>query len=96
MLATLNGPREKFWGTILELTMAGVGMRGIDLNSFDDFARLIRDGEPVSATAVFFPMHRVERIEVDSRNGDIPSLCERFLAKTGREFGTVVGVGADR
>ncbi|MGI9103848.1 MAG: hypothetical protein ACR2IF_15520 [Terriglobales bacterium] len=85
VLVTLNSPREKFWGTVLELTAAGLGIRGIDLNSFDDFARLVREGEPVAAGAVFFPMHRVERIELDTRNGSIPSLGERFSAKSGQE-----------
>jgi hypothetical protein len=36
---------------------------------------------------VFFPMHRVQRIEIDSRNGDLPSLAEQFAAKTGIEIG---------
>ena len=83
VLVTLNSPREKFWGAVLELTTSGLGVRGIDLNSFDDFARLLRDGEPAAASAVFFPMHRIERIELDTRNGNIPSLVERFAAKSG-------------
>ncbi|MGZ4827193.1 MAG: hypothetical protein ACXVY9_07495 [Terriglobales bacterium] len=80
---TLNSPREKFWGVVMELTTAGLGVRGIDLNSFDDFSRLVREGEPVAASAVFFPMHRIERIELDARNGSIPSLAERFASKSG-------------
>ena len=31
-------------------------------------------------------MHRIERIESDDRNGDIPSLQERFENKAGRAF----------
>src|SRR5581483_2038141 len=83
VLVTLNNPREKFWGAILDLTAAGLSMRGIDLNSFDDFANMLRSGEPVAASSVFFPMHRVERVELDARSGSIPSLRERFAAKTG-------------
>ena len=94
VIVTLGNPREKFWGAILELTPAGLSMRGIDLNSFDDFARLVREGEPVAASAVFFPMHRVERIELDARSGDIPSLAERFAAKSGRELRTVLDLDA--
>lgn len=70
----------------MELSPAGISLRGIDLNSLEDFARQVKSSEPVSPGAVFFPMHRVERIELDARNGDIPSLCERFFAKTNREF----------
>jgi hypothetical protein len=90
VLVTLNSPREKFWGVVLELTTAGLAVRGIDLNSFEDFARLVRDGEPAAASAVFFPMHRVERIELDTRNGNIPSLAERFSSKSGRDVAEVL------
>jgi hypothetical protein len=86
VVVTLNMPREKFWGTLLVLTPAGASLRGIDLNSLDDFARQVRDGDQVDANIVFFPMHRIERIESDERNGDIPSLQERFENKAGRAF----------
>ena len=92
VLVTLNSPREKFWGVILELAPAGVSLRGIDLNSFEDFVRLVKDAEPVTPAAVFFPMHRVERVEIDSRNGEIPSLCDRFQTKTGRDFLEFLGM----
>ena len=91
VLVTLNNPREKFWGAILDVSPSGVSLRGIDLNSFDDFAGMVRAGEPVTASAVFFPMHRLERMEADARNGDIPSLRERFELKCGRELGGIFG-----
>jgi hypothetical protein len=86
VIVTLNMPREKFWGALLALTPAGASLRGIDLNSLEDFARQVRDGDDVNANVVFFPMHRIERIESDARNGDIPSLQERFENKAGRAF----------
>jgi hypothetical protein len=86
VIVTLNMPREKFWGALLALTPAGASLRGIDLNSLDDFARQVRDGDDVNANVVFFPMQRIERIESDARNGDIPSLQERFENKAGRAF----------
>jgi len=86
VLVTLNAPREKFWGAILSLAPAGVSVRGIDLNSIEDFIRQVKAGDMVTPNAVFFPMHRIERIELDLRNGDIPSLQERFQAKTGFAF----------
>ena len=92
VLVTLNSPREKFWGAVLDLTVAGLSIRGIDLNSFEDFVGLVREGEAAGAGAVFFPMHRVERIELDARNGSIPSLCDRFLNKTGREAASIFAV----
>ena len=97
VLVTLNSPREKFWGTILELTTAGLSIRGIDLNSFEDFARMLHAGEMVTPSTVFFPMGRIERMEMDVRNGEIPSLSERFTQKTGREAHEVLaGALTDR
>jgi hypothetical protein len=92
VVVTLNIPREKFWGTLLALTPAGASLRGIDLNSVDDFARQVRDGDDVNANVVFFPMHRIERIESDARNGEIPSLQERFENKAGRAFTSLLRV----
>lgn len=91
VLVTLNTPREKFWGAILDISPSGIAMRGIDLNSFEDFARLINAGENATPASVFFPMHRVERIELDARNGDIPSLSERFENRTGQAFTSLSG-----
>jgi hypothetical protein len=94
VLVTLNTPREKFWGAVIDISPPGIAMRGIDLNSFEDFARLIKSGENATPASVFFPMHRVERIELDARNGDIPSLCERFENRTGQEFASLASFAA--
>ncbi len=84
VLVTLNNPREKFLGVLLALDQAGVTLRGIDLQSLDDFAQLMKSGESAGPGVVFFPMHRIERVELDTRNGEIPSLAEQFAAKSGR------------
>ena len=91
VLVTLNSPREKFWGILLEVSPAGISLRGLDLNSFEDFVHLVRAGEPACPAAVFFPMHRVERMEADEHSGDLPSLRERFQEKTGRPLAYLFG-----
>lgn len=83
VLVTLQNPREKFWGVILALTPAGLSLRGVDLESLEDFTQMVKSGEPASANVVFFPMHRVQRVEVDGRTGGLPSLADQFAAKTG-------------
>jgi hypothetical protein len=83
VLATLGNPREKFWGAILVLAPAGISLRGIHLQSFDNCAAMVKAGEPFAPTVVFFPLHRVERVELDAPSGDIPSLTQQFLAKSG-------------
>ena len=83
VLITLQNPREKFWGALLSLTPAGVSLRGVDLQSLDDFMKLVKSREPATASVVFFPMHRIQRIELDGRSGELPSLAEQFAATTG-------------
>ncbi len=86
VLVTLQNPREKFWGVIQALTPAGVSLRGVDLQSLDDFTQMVKSHEGATPSVVFFPMHRVQRIEVDGRNGELPSLAEQFKAKTGLDI----------
>jgi len=83
VVATVANPREKFWGAILSLSPEGLSLRGIELASFEDLVAMVKDGEPFSLGVVFFPMHRVERMELDLPDGNIPSLSQRFTAKTG-------------
>ena len=83
VLVTLGNPREKFWGAILDLTVQGLGLSGIELGSFEDLVSMIKAGDPAAFGVVFFPMHRIERVELDLPGCNIPSLSERFTAKTG-------------
>lgn len=83
VIATLSNPREKFWGMILALAPEGLSLSGAELASFEDLAVMVRDGEPFTPAVVFFPMHRIERVELDLPDGNLPSLSQRFLAKTG-------------
>jgi hypothetical protein len=85
VVAVLHSPREKCWGRLEEISPAGIFLRGVDLNAFDDLVRAIAHDEPFAGlTAVFFPLWRVERITLDERAGDLPSLAELFEARTGR------------
>lgn len=85
VLVTLGNPREKFWGAVLSLATQGLTLSGVELVSFDDLVSLVKEGDPFSPSVVFFPMHRIERIELDLPDGEIPSLSQRFTAKTGYE-----------
>lgn len=82
ILATLQSPREKFFGALLGLSSFGIAFCGIPLESIDDFITQLRDGEPVRPAVLFFPMHRIERLEIDQPSGDLPSLSERFQRKS--------------
>ena len=86
VLVTLHTPKEKLWGELLAIHSAGVTLRGIDLNSFDDFIRQVLDpeGDRIGLPTMFFPMQRVERIALDENTGSIPSLADIFERKVGR------------
>jgi hypothetical protein len=90
VLLTLGNPREKFWGAILALTVQGLSLCGIELGSFEDLVTMIKAGDPPSFGVVFFPMHRIERVELDLSDGGIPSLSQRFTAKTGLDPAAVL------
>lgn len=70
---------------ILALAAEGLSLSGAELASFEDLAVMVRDGEPFTPAVVFFPMHRIERVELDLPDGSLPSLSQRFFAKTGLE-----------
>jgi hypothetical protein len=85
VIVTLSSPREKFWGAILDLSSEGLSLRGVDLASFEDLLSLIKGGDAFTSGVVFFPMHRVERMELDLPEGNIASLSQRFAQKTGQD-----------
>lgn len=88
VVLSLHSPKERLWGELLELTTAGVTIRGIDLNSFDDFVHQILDpeGDRIGLPTLFFPMARVERIALDESRGSVPSVAETFEHKVGRSL----------
>jgi hypothetical protein len=85
VIVTLGNPREKFWGAILFLSAEGVSLRGVDVASFDDLASQIKNGDSFTSGVIFFPMHRVERMELDLPEGKLLSLAQRFAEKTGQD-----------
>lgn len=84
VIVNLHSPREKIWGVLRELNTAGVFVRGIELNTFDDWLRMVVRGERnLSLTHVFLPMWRVERVALDESVDDIPSLAAQFYSRIG-------------
>jgi len=83
----LASPREKFWGVLLALTPAGATVRGLLLDSFEDWLRqATRPGEvSLGAVTVFFPAHRLDRIEIDETSGAVEGLGDRFRRLTHRD-----------
>ncbi len=85
VMLVLHSPREKCWGVLDEISAAGVFLRGLDLNAFEDWMRAVTHDEPfIGLTDLFFPMWRVERVTLDESAGEVPSLAEQFARRTGR------------
>ena len=85
VIANLVSPRQRFLGKLLDITPAGITVRGIDLEAFEDWINHIAAQEEsgVQATTTFFPLHRIEKLILDERLGAIPSLAGAFLTRIG-------------
>ena len=87
VIAILQNPREKIFGILDEISQAGISLRGIDLDYFEDWSRAIGAGEPhLEMTDSFVPMWRVEKIARDESTGDVSSLAEQFEMRTGKRL----------
>jgi hypothetical protein len=80
VILNLVNPREKFYGVLTALSAAGVTIRGINLDSFDDWIRQIaKKADPdIDLITMFVPLFRVERIFLDEPSGQIKSFSQRF------------------
>ena len=67
VVLSLQTPKERLWGELIDVSSAGVTLRGIDLSSFDDFVSQVLhpEGDRIGLPTLFFPMLRVERIALD-------------------------------
>ena len=84
VILSLHSPREKIWGLLADLSPAGIQIRGIDINTFDDWVRMVMHNEHnIALTYVFVPMWRVERMSLDETVGEIISLEEQFHQRVG-------------
>ncbi len=94
VVINLVNPREKFFGVLNALSPAGVTMRAINLDSFDDWIRQIARDEDLSLDLVtmFVPLFRVERIFLDEPSGAIKSFAERFEDVVGQSVQKFLGL----
>lgn len=80
VIVNLVNPKEKFFGVLAGLSPAGITLRAINLDSFDDWLRQIAKGdEPnLDLITMFVPLFRVERVFLDEPSGSIKSFAQRF------------------
>jgi len=87
VLVHLVAPKEKYWGILTALSPAGVTLRGLEIDLFDEWARQQKRGSDaeLGLTTLFVPLHRVEKIFEDTRVGSVASYAERFFDIVGRD-----------
>ena len=80
----LHNPKEKVWGELVALNAAGITIRGVNLNFFEELLRAAASGDETAALSTgFYPMHRVEHMSVDESRPGAPSLADRFQRRLG-------------
>lgn len=93
VIVNLVNPKEKFFGVLRALSAAGVTMRAVNLDSFDDWIHQIARGEEaeIEMITMFVPLFRVERIFLDEPAGAIRSYSQRFEDVVGRSLPDYLG-----
>jgi hypothetical protein len=94
IILNLVNPREKFFGVLGALSPAGITVRAINLDSFEDWLRQIaHEDEPnLGLITMFVPLFRVERIFLDEPTGAIKSYSQRFEEVVGMPIGEYLGL----
>ena len=82
----LNDPKEKIWGLVVSVSAAGVVIRGLRLDSFEDWLRqeARHEDELLGLVTSFYPLPRIERLEEDLSVGSVVSYSQRFREAVGR------------
>jgi hypothetical protein len=97
VLVNLVNPKEKFFGVLRALSAAGVTMRAVNLDSFEDWIHQIARGDEaeIEMVTMFAPLFRVERIFLDEPAGLVKSYSQRFEEVVGRDVLDYLGLVTD-
>jgi len=98
VIVNLVNPKEKFFGLLRSMSAAGVTMRAVNLDSFEDWLRQIARGEEpdIEMITMFVPLFRVERIFLDEPAGALQSYGQRFESVTGKTVAEHLGIDSAR
>ena len=94
VIINLVNPKEKFFGQLLALSAAGITVRAVNLDSFDDWVREVARGEEpnLDLITMFVPLFRVERVFLDEPSGAIKSFAQRFEDSVGTPLAKYLGL----
>ena len=87
VVMVMREPREKLIGVLYEIDDAGIHLRALDLNYFDEWTNAIKNGETyLPMQDIFVPMWRIERVSRDEDSAGVPSLARVFHQRTGLDL----------
>src|SRR4029077_6059861 len=94
IILNLVNPREKFFGVLGALSPAGITVRAINLDSFEDWLRQIAHEEEANLglLKMFVPLFRVGSIFLDEPTGEIKSYLQRFEEVVGMPIREYLGL----
>jgi len=93
IILNLQDPREKIIGKLLAISPSGITIKGIEVNSFNDWMKQFTHKQTTTSifpTTVFFPMHRVVSCYLDEDMGEVPSFSSQFKGRTKRAITRVL------
>ena len=77
-------PTERFWGKLIKLTEAGVILRGIDVRQIEVFKyQFNKDERMVFPQTIFFPMRRIQKVDLDEPMDELPSVIDSVIRVSG-------------
>ena len=80
----LIDPIEKMWGRLVRIDVTGIILRGIDVSMIEPFRYQLRKEETVVYPQTsFWPMRRVQRMDLDEPMDELPSVIQSIMSSTG-------------
>lgn len=94
VITYLVNPTEKFWGVLQSIDGTGVVMRGLNVESFEDWiAQIVREeAQSIGMATMFVPLFRVERIFLDEQVGEVEGYSQRFERRVGMKVETFLAL----
>ncbi len=98
VIVNLVNPKEKFWGVLRSVSAAGLTIRGINLDSFQDWVAQIarKDELALDLVTMFVPLFRLERLFVDEPVGAVKSYSDYFEEVVGMRPEEYIGLTSPR
>lgn len=83
----LHSPKERIWGQLKSYSGIGIVIKGLDINSFEDWCRQTAKNETgIGLTTVMYPTYRIEKMILDEAIGGMQSMSDKFRELVGKDI----------